>query len=33
MEKEISSKNTKNQILEAYEELLGRLRRQKSEEP
>ena len=33
MEKEISSKNTKNQILEAYEELMGRLRTQKSEEP
>ncbi|NCU36572.1 hypothetical protein EOM75_11245, partial [Candidatus Falkowbacteria bacterium] len=30
---EISSKNTKNQILEAYEELLEKVKEQKSEEP
>ena len=33
MTQEISSKNTKNQILEAYEGLLTRVKEQKSEEP
>ncbi len=33
MEIEISSRNTKNQILQAYEELMGKVKEQKSEEP
>lgn len=33
MKQEVSSKNTKNQILEAYEELLEKVKEQKSEEP
>jgi len=33
MTQEISNRNTKNQILEAYEELLKKVQEQKSEEP